>query len=232
MALKDLPPTDRPRERAARLGLCSLTDVELLALLIGSGYREYSAIGLANRLLEKSGSLGNLARLAPEHFGLKGLGPVRSTLIAAAFELGRRAAVSPAAAPEEVGSSRFFIRYHHRFYGLFHERFLLILLDRNLQPLVDNFVDSDNRSRLAISFARLLKLAASVEAPYAVVMHNHPSGDSTPSAADDEATSAVGEALRLIEVELFDHLVVTESGYYSYRDRGRLKTCRSRKNST
>lgn len=223
MAIKDLDIDNRPRERATKFGFSGLSDAELLAIIIASRTKGSSALDIAYRILEKVHSLNNLASLDLNVLDIKGVGITKKITIGAALEIGRRA-LDSADLSKIYSPEAFYQRFRTRFIGLAKETFWLILLNNKKQIVFESMLESDDRDAVSFSYRSLMKLAIRVDAPYAVAIHNHPSGNCRPSPLDDKATLMMMKSLKLIKVILLDHLIMTERSYYSYFEEKRLET--------
>lgn len=223
MAIKDLESDARPRERATKFGYKNLSDAELLAIVIASGTKGSSALDIAYRILESVHSLHNLATIDLNAINIKGVGIIKKIAIGASIEIGRRA-MSASSLSASYTPSFFYKRFMTRFIGLNKETFWLVLLSAKKQILFESMLDSDERDAITFSCRSLMKLAIRVDAPYAVAIHNHPSGNCRPSLSDDRATMMMIKSLKLLKVVLLDHLIMTEGGYYSYYEESRFDT--------
>jgi DNA repair protein RadC len=216
-ALARLPEQERPRERALRGDIAELDDAELVALLLRTGSGDEDVIELAQRLLHEHGGLVGMARLGTgELTEARGLGPAKAAELAAAFELGRR--LSTAAlrerpqlkAPEQAAAL-----VAPLMAALGHEEFWCLPLDARLhllgEPRVVSQGDVDSTDAPPRAFYRLALRAGAVSA---IAVHNHPSGDPAPSAADRELTRSLVAAGRTVGVALNDHLIIGDGGRY------------------
>lgn len=219
--IADLPIDDRPREKLRRHGPETLSDAELVALLLGSGTRHKNAIQLARELL--GDGLAGLARTNSESLGrVHGIGAAKATRIAAAFEVARRLAATGAgdgAQYEEPIVARALIsRYAHEP----QEHLGALLLDSRQRQLRQCEVFVGTVSRAAVSTRDVVRLALESNASGVVLFHNHPSGDPSPSAEDLSFTRRAQQSLALVDVELADHLILGAQRYCSMRGRGLL----------
>jgi DNA repair protein RadC len=215
---------DGPRERLDRLGPESLSDVELIALLLRTGGAGRTALGLASALLGRHGGLHGLASAAGRELGRHaGIGPAKSATLIAALELGRRIAArrlragDPVRSPEDV-----FRHFHPRLRDAPSERFLLLLLDGRHRMLREVAISQGTLTASLVHPREVFRPALREAAAAVVLVHNHPSGDPTPSAEDREVTERLAAAGELLGVPVLDHVVVAERGYASLRDHGWL----------
>jgi DNA repair protein RadC len=204
MTLHDWPATDRPRERLHAQGPDALSDAELLALFLGTGPRGSNAVAHAQGLINRCGGLRALLDRAPAELRqLPGIGPARAALISGALALGRRQLQGQLARGDALASPRQAGEYFSRWLRASpRERFGVLFLD--------------NRHRV---IAHEVLFEGSIDSA-AVLGHNHPSGVAEPSAADRQLTTALKQALALVEVRLLDHFVVGDGPAVSMAERG------------
>lgn len=216
---------DRPREKWHRLGRNNISDVELLAILLGSGSREDTAIGLAQKLLKSvEHDLHQLANL--NHLQLmafKGVGEVKALIISAAFELGRRREFADHKQLKVISSSGdAYRKMRMQFNGLQHEEFWILFVNRRLAVLSIEPFSRGGINGTVLDTRMILRRGLELQATGFIIAHNHPSGNLLPSDADILLTRKVFEAGYLMDIHLQDHLIITEWGYYSFRDDGDL----------
>ncbi len=229
--LRSMAMGERPQERLERLGATALSDTELLAMLLRSGTHGQDVVTLAARLIDTAGSLAGLITWAEADFRrLKGIGHVKALQLVTVMEIARRVlqqeqTLSPILShPEEIA------RYMRPFMlGLEVERFWTLCLNRKNRLLRRVEVTSGTTSSTVVHPREVFREAIREGASAVVCVHNHPSGDPAPSAADIRVTRVLREAARTIEIELLDHIVVgtaaadpTGVGYYSFRSSGVL----------
>jgi DNA repair protein RadC len=208
-------------------GAPALSDAELLAILIGSGNRDESAVQLAQRILHRAGNnlnaLGKLS-IAELIAGFKGIGQARAITIAAALELGRRRGGSERPQQTSLTCSK---DVHTLFYPLLcdlrHEELWIALTGPSARLIGKVKISQGGVDRATVDIRLILQAAIQSLASGIILCHNHPSGNILPSAYDDDMTRCVQEAAHLIGVHLLDHLIVSDSRYYSYADEGKLK---------
>lgn len=225
--IKDLPNEDRPREKLQRLGPAALTDAELLALFFGTGREGVSAIELATELLHHFGSLKSLARAElAELTRIKGVGPAKSTQLAAVFEFGKRLASesfrsAPITGPEDVYELLAPEMRH-----LAQESVRVLLLSHNKEMIRMIEVFRGTKNECFANPSEILKPAISHSASSMVMTHNHPSGDASPSSADIQSTRRLNQACELVGITLDDHVIIgsvgpkSPTGYFSFREAG------------
>lgn len=229
MRIREIPASDRPREKLAARGPASLTDVELLAIFLRTGRKGKSAIALAGELLASKGSLIGLSRssVAELRRAASGIGPAKAAELSAAFELGKRLARGGAERPVLDNSEAIYNAFWPEFQAMDREVLRVLLLDTKLRLMRTEDVALGSLNE-CIAHQREIFRPAIVHSAYGVVvMHNHPSGDPAPSEADRRLTRQLAEAARLLQINLLDHLILgtAESGrspYFSFRDSGSL----------
>jgi DNA repair protein RadC len=221
-AIRELAPAERPRERLARRGASGLTAAELIGLLWGSGTAGASAVDLATEALARFEGLTGLARASDvELTRLPGIGPARATQLLAAFELGRRLLADWPAARWAVRSPRDVAdRLVLQMGRLEREELRVVLLNTKNVVLRVATVYQGNVSASLVRVGELFKDAVRLDASGLILVHNHPSGDPTPSPDDLHLTAETLAAGRLLDVQLLDHLVIGHDAYVSMRDRG------------
>ncbi len=221
--IKQWAAEDRPREKMLLKGPSALSNAELLAILIGSGTREGSALAVAQQVLEKSqNSLNQLGKKTiSELQKAKGIGQARSITIVAALELGKRRKLEDALEKKKIASSHDVFEYFHPFLcDLQHEEFWVLYLNR-AHHVIEHFnMSKGGISGTCFDARIILKRAIELLAQSIVLCHNHPSGNIQPSQADKDITRKIKEAALLVDVSVVDHIIVTEHAYYSFADEG------------
>ena len=221
--LRTWPSELRPRERLLRDGPAVLSDSELIAILLRTGAARCTAVDLARRLITAHAELGGLARVEPAGLAaVHGVGPGKAATLAAAFELGRRCYVvrspaQPLATPDAV--------YRHvaaRFLGSNRESLWILGLDTRNTPIVDALVGAGTVDRAPAHAREIFGPLLRAGACKGILVHNHPSGDPEPSAADLQLTRRMREAGELIGIPLVDHVVVGDGCFVSLHARGLL----------
>lgn len=224
-AIKNLAADDRPRERALKNGIKSLSNVELLAILLGSGTRGESVIDLCQRILNTCGNkLNNIAKLSVKDLTkqFRGVGEAKAITILAALELGHRYRMEEMPQRPQVTSSITVYEYIRMdLIHLPHEEFWLITLD-HAKHITGKFrMSSGGTSMTIVDTKLILKTAIDHLADGIIIVHNHPSGNNRPSRNDDAITQKLRNGCKALDIEMVDHLIVSETGYYSYVDEGR-----------
>ncbi len=227
MSLKitDWAVEDRPRERLWNKGPSSLSDAELLAILIGSGTKNASAVDIARELLALAGNnLSDLGKLTIADIRkLKGVGDAKAVTIVAALELGRRRKLAEANENPQVRSSAdVFNIFHPLLEDLPHEEFWILFLNRANKVINRMKISQGGVSGTVTDVRIVLKNAVEYLASGIVICHNHPSGNNTPSEADIKITRKIKEAGELMDIQLLDHIIICGKDYYSFADSGML----------
>lgn len=220
--LREVPPGESPRERLVARGPDGLSAAELIGLLWGAGGRTAEALAMAEHALVRHDGLAGLARASGRELdALPGVGPARAARLRAAFELGRRALADwPAGrwtirSPRDL-AERLLLQMGH----LEREELRVVLLDTRNGVLACETVYRGNVSAALVRVGELFRDAVRMHAAGLILVHNHPSGDPTPSPDDLHLTAEVVAAGRLLDVAVLDHLVLGHAAWISLRDRG------------
>lgn len=224
--VKDWAEEDRPREKLLLKGAHALSDSELLAILIGSGNRDESAVELSQRILHSAdNNLNQLAKLSIDNLisNFKGIGEAKAITIVAALELGKRRGAAEIIERKTITNSRDVYDY---FYPLLadspHEEFWALFLNHS-NKIIDKVKIGQGGIAETTADPRLIyKQAINSLASRIVLCHNHPSGNIRPSRPDDKITLIIKEGLKLLQIDLIDHIILCDGNYYSYADEGRL----------
>ena len=222
-ALKTWAVEERPREKVMARGVRHLTDAELVAILVGSGTRNITAVELARLILRRAGDdLNQLGRQRVEDLlKIKGVGPAKAISVLAAMELGRRRAGLHQAEKTPVKSSETVFNLFHPLLGdLDHEEFWLLMLNRANRVLGRFKVSQGGLSGTVIDTRIILKKALDNLASSIIVCHNHPSGNKQPSDADIKITEKLKKAAEMVEIKLLDHVIIADKSYFSFADEG------------
>lgn len=224
-SIKDWADDDRPREKLLLKGKAALSDAELLAILIGSGNREETAVALSQRILiENKNSLAFLGRQTVKQLmQFKGIGEAKAIAIVAALELGQRRRQQEAVVlPIITSSNLVFELMHPLIADLNHEEFWVLYLNNSNKVVYQTPLSKGGLTGTLVDVRILFKIALEHQATGIILSHNHPSGKLEPSEADKRITRKIKEAGQLLDVALLDHVIVTEHGYYSFADEGIL----------
>jgi len=224
-SIKEWAKDDRPREKLLYKGSESLSNSELLAILIHNGTKQKTAVDLAKEILKLGkDNLNELGKLSiKELMKIKGIGEAKAITIAAALELGRRRQSSIALEKPVAGSSYEIAEYlKSKLKDYRHEVFAVVFLNRANK--VNHFeIVSEGGITGTIADPRIiLRKALEEDAVSIILCHNHPSGSTKPSRADAELTNKIKEAAQYFDIKVLDHLIVSESGFYSFADEGIL----------
>lgn len=225
LSIKEWALEDRPREKLLYRGIASLSDPELIAILISSGNAEETAVGLSRRILDSvKNNLNELGKMGVEDLKrFKGIGEAKAITIIAAMELGRRRNQSSALELEKITCSRDVANYLRPVMGdLPHEEFWVLFMNRQNKILDKVMLSKGGMTGTVIDVRLVLRQALEKRATSLIFSHNHPSGNLEPSEADRKITHQLKEAAAVMEIPLLDHLIITQAGYYSFADEGIL----------
>lgn len=214
---------DRPREKMMEKGAEALSDAELLAILIGSGNTEESAVELMRRLLLScENNLNTLAKWEVHDFSrFKGMGPAKSITVMAALELGKRRRLQEIKErPKVICSKDIYELFHPLMCDLDREEFWVLLLNQNNRVIDRIRVSAGGIDGTYADVRSILREALIQRATQIAVTHNHPSGNTHPSSEDKNITQRILKAAQTMNIRLIDHLIVCEGGYYSFADEG------------
>ena len=225
LMIRDLPAEERPREKMKALGAEALSNAELLAILLRTGSDRESALQLAVRLLSQSGGLRNLPGLSLEDMQeIRGVGPAKAAQLKAALEIGRRLATMPPDQAESITSPQRAaalvmeeLRYKKK------EHFVILLLNTKNHLLSREEISVGSLSASIVHPREIFKIPLRKSAASIILVHNHPSGDPSPSQEDLEVTRRLVEAGNLLGIAVRDHLVIGDGCYFSFKEKGLLK---------
>ena len=225
LTIKQWAPEDRPTERLQRLGTDSLTDAELLAILIGSGTSQYSAVDIAKHVLGKFG--GNLNTLGKARFDefedIEGVGTQTACKIMAAVELGRRRQTATAELrPDMTTATRIYNYMLPKMQDLNHEEFWVLLMNQNYKLLKAERISIGGITETSADIRIIMRDAILNNATILAVCHNHPSGSISPSRQDDMLTQSIQKACQLMRIHFLDHVIVTDGAYFSFHEAGKI----------
>ena len=217
--IKDLPELDRPREKAIRYGIESLSDYELLSILIGSGSLNYSANDIAYAMLNDHGGLSSLIKVPySELLHYKGMGSFKAIKIIAAFEIAKRCqekgdnSIQKIVSPEQL-----FERYRLRITSNSDQEIMyLVILNKKREIIHETTIFKGTKSSVNYSIHNVIQKVLINSGKYFYVIHNHPSGDITPSKDDLFFTETLRSECRKFEIKLLDHLIISTKGFFSF----------------
>ena len=228
LRIQDLPEDERPREKLANRGAQALTDAELIAIFLRVGIRGINAVELARQLLETHGSLAGLARCSVgELAASKGVGPAKGAQLAAAFEIGNRLALETASSIELDSPERIYHFLAPEMRNLRQESLRVVLLNTR-NRLIKAVEITKGTLNESLAHPREILREALIHSAYSfILVHNHPSGDPSPSGADRELTRRLKRAGAEIGIELLDHVIIgapddSRDPYFSFREMGLL----------
>ena len=223
-SIKEWAVDDRPREKAMKNGISTLSKSELLAILVGVGNDEESAVDLMKRVLESCGnSISELAKLSVDDLcTFRGIGPAKAISIMAACELWKRR--------EEREGEQVCIASSRDVYNYFHpilcdspvERCYVMLLNRMNRVIDHVLIGSGGLTATVVDIRLVIREALMKRATTIALCHNHPSGNIKPSREDDKLTENLCQACKVMNIRMLDHIVLTDGAYYSYNDEARL----------
>ncbi len=223
VSIREWAEDDRPREKMLRKGKNTLSDAELLAIIIGKGSLHKTAVDLARELLKLvNDDLCDFGKLQLHQLcEVKGVGEAKALAILAAIELGRRRKEAPTLKKRKIFSSIHSYDLVKSFYkDLSHEEFHIILLSRSNEVLGIRKISMGGTDGTYVDAKIIFKTAMEFNASALILTHNHPSGNCRPSPNDERLTRKLREFGSLIEMPILDHLVITDNGYFSFSDNG------------
>ena len=225
LKIKDWAVEDRPREKLIQKGVQSLSDAEIIALLIGSGTKNETAVELSKRILKTANNnLNELGKLdISELIKIKGIGEAKAITIIAALELGRRRKISDVLIKKKITQSKDIFELFQPIIGdIPHEEFWILLLNRSNRIIEKIKISQGGVSGTVIDVKIILKQALEKLASSIILCHNHPSGNKSPSNADDTITNKLKAGAELLDIQVLDHIIIADIDYYSYADEGKI----------
>lgn len=225
LSIKTWAEEDRPREKLLNKGKRALSDAELMAILLGSGSTEESAVELSKRILsDVNNNLNELGRLSVKQLMLyKGIGEAKAIAIVSALELGSRRQATDALIKFKIGSSvDVFQLMRPLISDLPHEEFWVVYLNKANKVLAKEQISLGGVSGTVADVKIIFKKALDLLASSLILTHNHPSGNLKPSKADIDLTKKLKQAGDLMELAVLDHLIISDTGYYSFADEGMM----------
>ena len=220
-SIKHWSEDDRPREKLLNKGRAALSDAELVAILIGSGSRDESAVELCKRILSSvDNNLSELGKLSiSQLMAFKGIGEAKAISIAAALELGRRRRGEEALERQKITSSKSVYEVMQPIIGeLKHEEFWILYLN-NSNKIIQKFqLSKGGITGTLVDIRLVLGKALELNATGLILVHNHPSGTLKPSEADKQITKKLKTAAESMDIKVLDHVIVTEKAYFSFAD--------------
>lgn len=224
--IADWDDSDKPREKALRHGIGSLSDAELLAIIFGSGLPGESVVDMSRRVLHDNDyRLGKLSRLTIEDLTSKyhGVGPAKAISLLAAFELGSRCQLDLAEKDCQItGSNTVYSLMRHKMERLTVEEFHVLHLSRSNRVIYDELISRGGTAGTVVDVKLVMKSALTRLSSGMVFVHNHPSGNLNPSMQDDSLTRKLKAAAEMFDIRVLDHVIIAPGGFYSYSDNSRL----------
>ncbi len=220
-SIKNWAEDDKPREKLMLKGKVSLSDAELLAILIGSGNREESAVGLCQRILMSvENNLNSLGKLSiAQLLNFKGIGEAKAISIIAALEIGRRRRVEDSQELIKITSSKMVFEIMQPIIGeLIHEEFWVLHLSSANKVICKTLISRGGITGTIVDKRLVFKAAFENNATAIILVHNHPSGKLAPSNQDKIITQELKVAGKLLDIQVLDHIIIAENGYYSFAD--------------
>lgn len=220
-SIKDWADDDKPREKLLQKGRSTLSDAELIAILIGSGNRNESAVDLSKRILATVGNnLNELGKLSIKQLmQFKGIGEAKAITIAAALEFGRRRRGEDAQKTDRINSSKDAFELLHPLIGeLPHEEFWIVYLNNSNKVLHKAQLSKGGMTGTLVDVRLVMKYALEYGAVGCLLAHNHPSGTLKPSGPDKEITQKLKNAGLALDIKILDHLIITQDTYFSFAD--------------
>jgi DNA repair protein RadC len=224
-SIKNWSQDDQPREKLRDKGKASLSDAELIAILIGSGNRSESAVALSQRILASVDfNLSELGKMGLKQLmEFKGIGEAKAITIAAAMELGRRRRGEEALEKKKINSSVSVFELMQPIIGeLPHEEFWIIYVNNSNKVIQKQLLSKGGITGTLVDVRLVLKNALEVGATGLILAHNHPSGTLKPSESDKQLTKKLKTASESLDIKVLDHLIVTEKAYFSFADENLL----------
>jgi DNA repair protein RadC len=225
LTIKSWAEEDRPREKFMLKGKQTLSDAELIAILISSGNSDETAVELSQRILKHvDNNLHQLSRMnIQELMQFKGIGEAKAISIAAALELGRRRKETEAPKRERIISSKEVVEIFQPMLGdNVHEEFWILFLNRANMIISKKQISSGGMAGTVVDPKIIFKAALDEKASSIILCHNHPSGNIQPSEEDKKLTKKIIEAGKVLEIAVLDHVIVAHSGFFSFADEGLL----------
>ena len=220
-SIKNWQSDDRPREKFLEHGIASLTHSELIALIIGSGTRQLSAVDVGKLLLDSAQTPSDIKKYTVKDFcKIKGIGEAKAIKLISALEIGGRFENFKHHKKKITSSEDLHNHLSQKFKPLKYEEFWLICLNQKLEILKTKKVSEGGISSTIVDPKKIFRVALEFGSSAIMVAHNHPSGHSQPSKSDDELTSKLCDAAKLLDIRFLDHIIIGTDEYFSYNDEG------------
>ncbi|MDD5571050.1 MAG: DNA repair protein RadC [Bacteroidales bacterium] len=225
LGIKSWAEEDRPREKLLMKGKSALSDSELIAILIGSGNKNETAVDLAKKILKSvNNNLSELAKLSVRDLiKFEGIGEAKAISIIASLELGNRRKGAEAIIKDKItGSADVFNYFQPQLSDIKHEELRVLLLNKANKIIKQEKLSTGGIAGTIVDIKITIKAAVENLASGIILCHNHPSGNTKPSSEDINITKKLKEAAKLVDISLLDHIIICETGYYSFADEGML----------
>lgn len=220
MQIKEMPLEERPRERALKNGVASLSDAELLAILLRTGKQGCNVKDLALELLHGLDSIHDLKDTSINALShISGIGTSKAISILSAIELGKRVTISHDALPKKIKTAQdVYHLLHFKLEEEKREKFIVIFLDTKKNILKWECIFEGTANKSIVHAREVFHAAMKYQAVYLIIVHNHPSGDPTPSKADIQLTENLKECGKIMDIPVIDHIIIGKNRYYSFYD--------------
>ena len=217
--IKSLPSLERPREKAFHYGIEKLSDYELIAILIGSGTFESSAIDIAYQMIQDNRGLYNLVQKPfSDLLSFKGIGKSKAVKIFAAFEIAKRFnSLKVVRDDEPISSDKIYEKYKYKISDLTQEHLYLVVLDRQKRVVHEVNLFKGNENAMTISKIKIIQQVLIHNGRYFYLIHNHPSGSYLPSPEDINFTTDIIQESEKLKITMLDHIIIGEEGYFSFK---------------
>jgi len=225
VSIKNWEEDERPREKLIKKGRSSLSNAELLAILISTGTNKKTALDIAREILLKAGqNIQELAKWTVHDFcKVDGIGPAKAVTLITAIELSVRRQMSESKEKTVVNSSKdAYALMRHLMENLNHEEFWILTLNRKNGVISEHCISVGGITATIVDQRKIFKLALDDKSTGIILFHNHPSGNLFPSESDNQLTKKIKDSGKLLDINVLDHLIITQNGYYSYADEGAL----------
>lgn len=225
LIIREWSEADRQREKLLDQGRRALTDAELMAILIGSGSRSETAVELCRRILaDAKNNLNNISKLEVQELcRYRGIGEAKAISIIAALELGRRRKeTEQESAPILNSSKKVFDYFHAYMQDLIHEEFWVLYLNAGCKLLDKKMIGRGGQDSTPVDIRLILRYGLQLQASSMILVHNHPSGTLRASIADEKVTKRIAMAGQIMDIQVNDHVIFTDTAYLSFRDEGLL----------
>lgn len=217
--ISDLPTLDRPREKATRYGLNSLSDVELLAVLIGKGYQGNNALEVSSTLINHFNGLVNLSHASIEELKtIKGIKDAKAIIIRAIFELHNRIEIKKVETEKNIANTEYlYKKYKASLVNSHQEVLVLVMLNKNMNIIHEKTLYVGTENNVSFSYVDIWRELLNHHARYFYLIHNHPNGESYPSTQDILYTEELMRESKRMKIPLIDHLIIGKNGYHSFQ---------------